>query len=1562
MSLCFHTRPTYENGVRHQPAVWRHVPLNLIGKKKHSDELKEKRDIALPSQMLKLQGSLYRDPYHAIMPRLLPNFGWTPGVAMGGASQLGGYALDQAHLLLHLLIFIYGDVKRFFPSMDKSYILLAEQWYGLPEDVRIGTARLYADACMRYETAHGLADFDFQTLHMKAGSPQGCLLSTEKAKIFLNSLAEALSMLVDGVRFWNGVSGGGRRVDTPFCADDLLGMLTSWAAAQRYVSILDEWAGVSASTFGINPPPRSASASWEKTVISALDFSAHGSAIDAIPPPGAIFVLQGKEIPIAPISATYAHIGDRRSLNGSQTVAVAHVAKLLRGWLACVRTIRKLSRKEFAELTNEGFSSIMGPYAARTPLTVADAERIGEKPRRLAYRLRFKTKPAPANADRYLPASWQAEPQLGLLTSGRPAAQMIGDGWQHLAALNAASLHDEITSSLADGIDSDLRFASRAILDLVCYMWGMRGTTPADWDWAHLEPVLARRRGKNRSLPGDRVCPMEMFIYNFIRMQRAMLPTEVCQVPSSNFTVLHPPSPGDPFDPEALHHQPQTHDTLELFRGPLVDAMACQRAGLQPQVPVWILVSAGVVVRSHACHTDGSRFILYAEAAARFPMLQREPRRARAAWTALLRRLRLMGVQPVRGEDGVSAEDIWYGGRTRGDGSDGTAARCDRAPLDSLLARQAAGGTCMAEEWAAAYTAFGGDRVPRLPQMRPAVLPDVHGKLGPHTRYFMPGKGGTITRRTCGRVCPACTVAHINILRLYALQCWDFSDDGRLLVCKHGTLSHRASVLVRLHVQSLCVVLAEYDTAQPQRVAAHYKTKAYLDAVRDGKDPPARRLSSEERSWEGGPGYNVALARVTLRSLLNEEQTQGYPFTAAAVGDGSWSKQFGVVARSVLTDTGAVLGGSMDVSAYAAGHYSNYDSEAAHRLDFLASVHGSDVFYIFDSTSPVEAGERFRRSSLRTRQRAECDEMQASLLSFEDRQRTLAYWWSHSHGGHLAIAAADVLAKEAAQGAEVSNDHSAWTPVPSVVPIHRSVRFHAKASERAVMLTTTNLTIAETFLEATTAGATLRAGVDTVDTLRACKLCERDSDRLLQMRADMTKLLSSRATLPSGPNSFGGILRTMRCPCGRGEQDQQHVIWRCRLPAVVSARDRVRPALQQLSEALGLLADPTSGTHEVASKAYGCFSDFELPPPALQLSCTAHMLGIIVRPKLQLGLQKVLRMTKPVVVGVLEMQQAAESAVRVLYQDATRAFHRRKVLGAAVGLWRVRRHSCPMPPGRSDDVTRAGNPRLHAVDADAVRAAYRVPADGMSAAHSAAMEIRAQMSSTLCDAQSAADCAEDAAVVAGIIEDSLPAPGDAPDLLAQMTASGTPPRDSVDEDLFFWTRRRRSRETDEAEDSVRHARQRVAATTAMLSWWVGWSAAAARRDATRAAAREAARKRVVVAKAATPALTALQLAAGKQSMKASRAAESAQRDMLAAVRRTGSRVRRSIVFAQQVQAGAGSDGSGRAGGGDASAGGHRNKRRRVAGTVLATAVIGTPGTVRVGAGGAGGSSAGAGIL
>ena len=497
------------DGLREQPAVWQHVPVMLIDKKSRSDEIKAKRDIGLPSQLLKGQGALYLPAYEAIMPRLLGNFGWTRGVAMSGAAQLGGATLDHALLLKLLLIGIYGDLRRFFPSMNRGYVLLAEQWYGLSEDVRVGTARLYEDAVMRYETCHGMADFNFSKLRFRGGEIQGSLLSTEKAKIFLNSLSEALSMLVDGARLWNGTDHG-RRVDTALCADDLLGTVNSWAAARVYVATLGEFAAVSRCRFGID--------GFKKTVVCALTHGASGEPINAQPPPDVHLAIDGVPLPFMPISAVYAHIGDRRRFDGQQTEAKAQVGKLLRAWLARVRRVRKMNRREFAELTNVGFSSIIGPYAARTPLTFEDGEELGEKPRRQLYRQLFRTPAAPSNADRYLPATWRRPPQFGRVTEELAVARMAGDGWWHCSALAASALHDEITTSLCHGFDNNLRYAMRALLDLTCYMWGMRADTPATWRWEHLEHVLARRSGWNRSTRGDHVFPMEMFILHQIQM------------------------------------------------------------------------------------------------------------------------------------------------------------------------------------------------------------------------------------------------------------------------------------------------------------------------------------------------------------------------------------------------------------------------------------------------------------------------------------------------------------------------------------------------------------------------------------------------------------------------------------------------------------------------------------------------------------------------------------------------------------------------------------------------------------------------------------------------------------------------------------------------------------------------------------------------------------------------------------------------------------------------------------------------------------------------------------
>jgi hypothetical protein len=64
-----------------------------------------------------------------------------------------------------------------------------------------------------YETEHGLAegaalpgsgrgggDFDFTTMRSRCGYFQGCFLSTEKAKIFMASLIEAIDTMVSGGR------------------------------------------------------------------------------------------------------------------------------------------------------------------------------------------------------------------------------------------------------------------------------------------------------------------------------------------------------------------------------------------------------------------------------------------------------------------------------------------------------------------------------------------------------------------------------------------------------------------------------------------------------------------------------------------------------------------------------------------------------------------------------------------------------------------------------------------------------------------------------------------------------------------------------------------------------------------------------------------------------------------------------------------------------------------------------------------------------------------------------------------------------------------------------------------------------------------------------------------------------------------------------------------------------------------------------------------------------------------------------------------------------------------
>jgi hypothetical protein len=132
--------------------------------------------------------------------------------------------------------------------------------------------------------------------------------------------------------------------------------------------------------------------------------------------------------------------------------------------------------------------------------------------------------------------------------------------------------------------------------------------------------------------------------------------------------------------------------------------------------------------------------------------------------------------------------------------------------------------------------------------------------------------------------------------------------------------------------------------------------------------------------------------------MLDDEQRQGFPYTAAAVGDGSWDKRSGEVSRATLLHDGTVLGGRIENPFWAGSTLTNYDGELLHSVDTLAKLRNSRLLYIFDSTSPVVAAEAFRRANTAVRSRVQCSRWLGWHTTFEQQQDVIVYWWSGGAG------------------------------------------------------------------------------------------------------------------------------------------------------------------------------------------------------------------------------------------------------------------------------------------------------------------------------------------------------------------------------------------------------------------------------------------------------------------------------------------------------------------------------------------------------------------------------------
>jgi hypothetical protein len=1252
---------------------------------------------------------------------------------------------DQAHLLGHLIIHLMADIQRFFPAMDRGYVLLAEQWHGLPEAVRRDTLRLYSKAVAQYETVHGLATLNFETLRMKSGAVQGCLLSTEKAKLFMNTLAEAVANQVDGIRFWDGTAGGGKRMPQAILADDVLGMLTSWRALERFVSILREWAKVTKSRFGVD--------GFTKTVYSAASHDADGAPCEAERPAGLDLRLDGEnEVPRMPITVDYPHVGFRRRLDGQQEPQYAHLAKLNHAWLARVARVRKLSRREFAEYTNVGFEAVAGVYCCWLPVDLAIGERCGEKARRLAYKRRFRPL-QPTHADYYLPGPWQRGGQLGEGVNSMVTASMVGEGWEHLTAIANATLYTSFANAIADGTDSPIRTAVRSAVDLSAYSLGMQGEGFDTWRCDHLTPVLgepvlgrlglSEARGaaskKHVESCGRRIAA-EAFILQCVRMRRGVQrETEDAEAggvdaPDHNFRFVHVPPTSDPMATDAAHHAWDTDDRLELWRGELTGGTIAEAVG-HPRVPSRRLLAAGVKVRSHLCRRRGApAYMTYAQGAALIPDLDPGDTAAERAWVQVVSDLELLDVPPVAGEATKSAAAIWWGAKHGwGEQHDGGARGGDHAWLDTLEARRADGEQVAVSDWADGYKRWMAEATPRAAvEPSETVLPtaaELHG--GAHITYVMPPvderKGGKRKkqkraaagsaereaedaasarpkiaawgdRRTAGGPAPVPTASDVHLLQLYAAQRWRFSKDGRVLACELGSELADASVVVRLHAASIPIVTAAHE----ERLVAKERREAArrVAAYKKGEDPPEPIPPSvEERANYGGPGYCVQLAQSTMDAMLRAEQCQGYVWTLAAAGDGSWKPEeaggYGSgLGRGSLLHDGRRLGGEMaserepgPMQLYG-GRRHNFDTELATRLDVLDEVATAAalgmrerLLYAFDATSPMEAAASFRARHTRARMQMECDEMQGAAMALEDEAAAVTNWWLKSHRGHLLSAAAD----EIADSHVIHGGTGEYVDVPHAPSRHRSARFYAKRSERDLAMAVACQEVGEQLIAVEQARrdqrnraalipalahrpAPMRAERAEVDALRHASVDECVLRAVMELRWDRADLIHSAGSHPSDrADSMGRWLLGARCPCGAERQTRSHVLWECTMCA--DERRDLRDALLTASQLLGRL-DPIEGH----PSSYSCYRAVDScvdwggeptrPDASVIEQQERHLLGLVRRPN-RGGLSMIASMAA--MGGVLRAAAAMLSTVRKGTRSVWRAVLRRR------GAWQAQR-------------------------------------------------------------------------------------------------------------------------------------------------------------------------------------------------------------------------------------------------------------------------------------------------
>ena len=455
------------------PPSWRVVVYALLVKPppNNPNVVCERREIAIMEQMMKLTLQMTRSvSYSRASGRIhRAQQGWLKGMMTADVGLLLDVIIQQqARLGVGELWILFIDLKCFFPSMPRHILRLVEEAHGVPREVLDLAAAIYCGkekegtggAACRYDSAAGLGGFFENWM----GSMMGCVLSTDKAKLFINCVITAIAMIVQGVELWGAqpatLGDVWESITQGAFADDWFGAFKSKEQAVKAWRIWRAFCKIFGSKLGVKERL--------KTGITGVRYE-EGKAVEVADP--GLELDNGATVPFWSHLEAYKHLGIWKRADGANAHTWADVKKKLLHLVRRLGRLRFATRAEFCMVADVLLLGMTNFGAQSTFVSFEQAEEVEAKFRQAYYR-RFGISSSTPRLQVYA--------RTGKTEKGKRT---------HIWAGALASLYTTVTTAMADKAATPQRTAIRSCVALAMAAWGCTGD-PCEWRFEHIESEL----------------------------------------------------------------------------------------------------------------------------------------------------------------------------------------------------------------------------------------------------------------------------------------------------------------------------------------------------------------------------------------------------------------------------------------------------------------------------------------------------------------------------------------------------------------------------------------------------------------------------------------------------------------------------------------------------------------------------------------------------------------------------------------------------------------------------------------------------------------------------------------------------------------------------------------------------------------------------------------------------------------------------------------------------------------------------------------------------------------